>query len=110
MFSASGPPMVYLLYRQPLPHARIQESLILFFGVGSLLRLAIVLLAGKFSMHAVGLAVEAAPLVFVVTAFAAGRPPPLSPGLLKVIVCLLLVAAGGGMIAAALAAMSKAAA
>jgi len=55
MFSASGPPIVYLMYRQPLSHARIQESLILFFGVGSLLRLVIVLLAGRFSMHAVGL-------------------------------------------------------
>jgi uncharacterized membrane protein YfcA len=105
MFSASGPPIVYLMYRQPLSHAHIQESLILFFGVGSLLRLSIVLLAGKFSMHAVGLAAEAALVVFVVTAFAAGRLPPLSPRLLKVIVCLLLVATGGGMIAAALAAV-----
>ncbi len=35
MFSAPGPPLVYLMYRQPLPHARIQESLILFFGMGA---------------------------------------------------------------------------
>jgi hypothetical protein len=108
MFSASGPPLVYLMYRQPLSHARIQESLILFFGVGSLLRLVIVLLAGKFSMHAVGLAAEAAPVVFVVTAFAAGRPPPLSPQLLKAVVCVLLVLAGAGMIGTALSAMSQA--
>jgi uncharacterized protein len=94
MFSASGPPMVYLMYRQPLSHARIQESLILFFGVASLLRLAVIGLAGTFSIDAVWLAAEAAPVVLVVTAFAAGRPPPLSPGPLRAIVCLLLVATG----------------
>jgi hypothetical protein len=108
MFSASGPPLVYLMYRQPLTHARIQESLIIFFGVGSLLRLAVVVLAGKFSMHAFGLAAEAAPVVFIVTALAAGRPPPLPPRLLKVIVCLLLVVTGAGMFGAALSAMSRA--
>jgi hypothetical protein len=77
--------------------------------VGSLLRLAIVVLAGTFSLHAIGLAAEAAPVVFVVTAFAAGRPPPLSPGLLRATICLLLVATGAGMIGAALSAMSHAA-
>jgi hypothetical protein len=108
MFSASGPPLVYLMYQQPLTHARIQESLIFFFGVGSLLRLAIVVLAGRFSMHAAGLAAEAIPVVFAVTAFAAGRPPPLAPRPLKAIVCVLLVITGAGMIAAALSAMSQA--
>jgi uncharacterized protein len=105
LFSASGPPLVYLMYRQPLAHARIQESLILFFGVGSLLRLAIIIVAGTFSIHAATLTAEAIPVVFAVTAFAAGRPPPLSPGLLKAIVCLLLVATGVGLTSAALLAM-----
>jgi uncharacterized membrane protein YfcA len=110
MFSASGPPMVYLMYRQPLTHARIQESLILFFGVASLLRLAVIVLAGKFSTHAAGLAAEAVPVVFIVTAFAAGRPPPLSPWLLRAIVCLLLILAGAGLIGAAVSGMIHAAA
>jgi hypothetical protein len=110
MFSASGPPLVYLMYRQPLTHARIQESLILFFGVGSLLRLAIVIVAGRFSMHAVGLTAEAIPVVFAVTAFAAGRPPPLSLGLLRAVVCGLLVVTGAGLIGAALSTMSQVAA
>jgi uncharacterized membrane protein YfcA len=110
MFSASGPPLVYLMYRQPFSHARIQESLILFFGVGSLLRLVIIVLAGTFSMHAVKLAAEAMPVVFFVTAFAARRPSPLSPKLLKATVCLLLVVTGAGLIGAALSAMSEVAA
>jgi uncharacterized protein len=110
MFSASGPPLVYLMYRQPLAHARIQESLMVFFGVGSMLRLTIIVSAGSFSAHAVALAAEAMPVVLAVTTVSAGRPPPLSPRLLKTIVCLLLVATGAGLIGAALSAMLQAAA
>ncbi len=110
MFSAPGPPLVYLMYRQPLAHARVQESLILFFGMGALLRLAIVLPAGHFSMQAIELAAESIPVVFVITSAAAGRPPPLPPKLLKAAVCLLLVATGAGMVGAALSAMSQASA
>ena len=106
MFSAPGPPLVYLMYRQPLPLARVQESLVLLFGVGALLRLAIVVLAGQFSPHAVRLAAESIPVVVLVTSVAARRPPPLSPKLLKAAVCLLLIATGMGMMSAALSAMS----
>ncbi len=108
MFSAAGPPLVYLMYRQPMAHARVQESLILFFGMGALLRLAIVVPTGHFSVQAVQLAAESIPVVFIVTSAAARRPPPLRPKLLKAIVCLLLVATGAGMIGAALSAVSQA--
>ena len=108
MFSAPGPPLVYLMYRQPLAHVRIQESLILFFGMGALLRLAIVVPAGHFSIEAVQLTAESIPVVFFVTTVAAGRPSPLPQKLLKAIVCLLLVVTGAGMIRAALSAMSQA--
>ena len=103
MFSAPGPPLVY---RQPLAHAHVQESLILFFGIGALLRLAIMVPAGRFSIYAVQLAVEAVPVVFFVTSLAAARPTPLPPKLLKAIVCLLLIATGAGMISVALSAIS----
>ena len=107
MFSAPGPPLVYLMYRQPLAYARVQESLILFFGIIALLRLAIVVPAGQFSIDAVQLAAEGIPVVFFVTSIAARRPPPLPPKLLKTIVCLLLVITGVGMIGAAVSAMSQ---
>jgi uncharacterized protein len=105
MFSAPGPPLVYLMYRQPWAPARIQESLILFFGAGALLRLSIVVPTGGFSLLAIQLAAEAVPVVFLVTAFATGRPSPLSPNLLKLLVCLLLVATGAGTVGGALSAM-----
>jgi hypothetical protein len=75
--------------------------------MGALLRLALVVPAGQFSIGAAQLAAESIPVVFVVTSFAAIRPPPLSLKLLRAIVCLLLVATGAGMIGAALLSMSR---
>jgi hypothetical protein len=105
MFSAPGPPLVYLLYRQPWPIARIQESLILFFGIVALLRLALVVPTGEFSLGALRLAAEAIPVVLVVSAVAAGRRAPLSPNLLRNLVCVLLVGTRAGMVAAAASAL-----
>ena len=67
MFSAPGPALVYLLYRQPMPLARIQESLLLIFGLGTTLRLLVVVPSGQFSLLSLQLALEALPVVFIVT-------------------------------------------
>jgi hypothetical protein len=108
IFSAPGPPLVYLMYRQPFTHTRVQESLIVLFGLGALLRLAIVMLAGQFSIHAAQMAAEAIPVVFLVTTLAASRPTPLPHQLLKASICLLLIATGAGLICTALSAMRQA--
>lgn len=97
MFSASGPPLVYLLYRQPKPLAWIRESLMVIFGLGTALRLLIVVPSGQFSWLALQLAAEALPIVLVVTTYAARRPPPLSPRLLRGLVCALLITTGLSM-------------
>ena len=65
MFSAPGPPLVYLLYRQPMSLAKIQEALMLIFGLGTALRLLIVVPAGQFSGLALQLAAEAFPVVLL---------------------------------------------
>src|SRR5262249_38398283 len=81
--SAPGQVLVYLMYRQPFTHARVQEALIVLFGLGALLCLAIVMLAGQFSIHAAQMAAaEAIPVVFLVTTLAASRPTPLPHELL----------------------------
>jgi hypothetical protein len=105
LFSAAGPPLVYLMYRQPWRIERIQEALILFFGAGAALRLAIVAATGQFSVNAMWLAVESVPVVFLVTRFAAGRPAPLRREALKDLVCALLLVAGAGTVGAALSAL-----
>ena len=98
LFSAAGPPLVYLVYRQPWPLARIQESLIFAFGMGALLRLVVLGLAGQISAQSLLLAATAIPVVLLVTLLSANRKPPFSPAVLKHLVCLLLIAAGGGML------------
>lgn len=98
MFSAAGPPLVYVVYRQPWPLERIQESLIFSFGVGALLRLVVLGLAGQVSTQSLLLAAEAIPVVLLVTVFTANRKLPVSRETLKHIVCVLLICAGVGML------------
>jgi hypothetical protein len=105
LFSAPGPPLVYLMYRQPWPLARIQESLIFFFGIGALLRLAVFAPTGLFSANAALLAAEAVPVVALVTPLTARYPAPFSPPTVKKLVCLLLVVAGAGMAGSAVLAL-----
>lgn len=101
MFSAPGPPLVYLLYRQPLPHKRIRESLMLLFGMGTLLRLGIVVPTGHFSWLSLHLSLEAIPVVLLVTHLTVKYPPPLSPAIFKVFICVLLLVSGVGMLGGA---------
>ncbi|WP_173942622.1 TSUP family transporter [Polynucleobacter antarcticus] len=97
LFSAPGPPFVYLMYRQPWTASRILESLIFFFGVITLFRLLVSIAANQFSMNALLLTIEAIPVVYAVTAFSASRPPPLTPSTIKSIVCGLLGVIGASM-------------
>lgn len=98
MFSASGPPLVYVVYRQPWPLERIQESLIFAFGIGAVLRISVLGVAGQISLQSLLLAAEAIPVVLLVTWFTAKRKLPVSREVLKHIVCGLLIAAGFGML------------
>jgi uncharacterized membrane protein YfcA len=105
MFSAGGPPLVYLLYRQPKPLAWVRQSLMVFFGFSTSLRLFIVVPSGEFSLFALQLAAEALPVVFLMTWFAVRHPLPLSPRLFKAIICVLLITTGFSMSISALVAM-----
>lgn len=98
LFSAAGPPLVYATYRQPWPIERIQESLIFCFAVMSILRIVVMGASGQFGMHSVSLALEAIPVVLLVTMLTGHRKPPVSREALKRIVCVLLFCAGVGML------------
>lgn len=105
LFSTPGPPLVYLLYRQPMELSRIQESLVLIFGIGAILRLLIVVPTGQFSMVALQLALESMPVVVLVTFLTVRYPPSLPRPVLKSIVCVLLVMTGVGMVGGAVTAL-----
>jgi hypothetical protein len=68
-----------------------------FFGFSTSLRLFIVVPSGQFSLFALQLAVEALPVVFLMTYFAVRHPLPLSPKLFRGIICVLLITTGLSM-------------
>ena len=98
LFSSPGPPLVYVTYRQPWPLRAIQESLIFSFGVGTAFRLIVLGSTGQISMQSVLLGVTSLPVAFLVTAWAANRPPPCSRKILQHVVCTLLILSGAGML------------
>lgn len=98
LFAAGGPPLVFLIYRQPWSLARIQESLIFLNGAAALLRLVIIMPTVGLNPQSLKLAAIAVPIILLVTTLAARRAPPLPPGILRLIVCALLVATGIAMI------------
>jgi uncharacterized protein len=102
MFSSSGPPIVYQMYRQPIARDTVRRALLLVFGLNALVRLAIVLPSGLFGLHALLLAACAAPVVHLVTRLHQRHPPTLSPGLLRRLVAGLLFASGGALMVSAL--------
>ena len=105
MFSAGGPPLVYLLYRQPKPAGWAREQLMVFFGFSTTLRLLVVAPSGQFSLVALQLAAEALPVVFLMTYFAVRHPLPLSPKLSRGLICALLIGTGLSMAIGAVLAM-----
>lgn len=105
MFSAGGPPLVYLLYRQPKPLGWAREQLMVFFAFSTTLRLLVVVPSGQISLFDLQLAAEALPVVFLMTWLAVRHPRPLSPRLFKGLICALLVATGVSMGVGALLAM-----
>lgn len=105
MFSTAGPPLVYAVYRQPWPLARMQESLIFCFGVGGLLRLVVMVASGHFSKLSMLLAAEAIPVTLIVTALSATRAPPVSAATIRKAICVLLIISGLSMFVSSLQAM-----
>jgi hypothetical protein len=67
------------------------------FGLGTALRLLVVVPSGQFSLLSLQLAAEAVPVVLIVTSYAARRTPPLSPKLFRGLVCALLIGTGLSM-------------
>lgn len=94
LFSTAGPPVVYHMYRQPLPHATIRETLVSVFAINAVVRIGLVAGQGKLTSGAQLAALLAAPLVVAATYAARRWPPPLSRQSLRAIVFGLLALSG----------------
>lgn len=94
LFSTSGPPLVYHLYRQPLSVLVVRQSLLALFLMGNVLRLGAVVALGELAWSSVVISSVALPVVAWVTWFFAKHPPPLPQRALQWLVCALLILAG----------------
>ncbi len=94
LFATGGPPLVYHLFRQPLSHARIRETLVTAFGVAQAVRLVVVVASGNMpSMSPIAL-ILAIPTVMLMTYAARRWPPSLSQQAMRRIVFVLLFLSG----------------
>jgi len=102
LFSTAGPPVVYHMYRQPLPATVVRQCLVALFLACSAVRLAVVVAAGGMPWHTVWASALAVPVVTGVTWLQARHPPRLPVAAVRWIVCGLLLLAGGSLLSSVL--------
>jgi len=107
LFSASGPPLVYHFYRQPLPLPTARNTLVATLAAGSLLRLVMVVPTGHFSLHALNMCLIAAPVVLALSWLLRRYPPQWPRQAVLVAVCVLLMLTGVGLAAPAVIALTR---
>jgi uncharacterized protein len=98
LFSASGPPLVYHFYRQPLALDSVRDTLMATLAVGGLIRTVMVVASGQFSLQSLWLCALSLPVALSVSWWMKRRPPPWDRGIVLKIVCVLLVITGVGLI------------
>lgn len=94
--------MVYHLYRQPLPLVLIRNSLLILFAANATLRLVLVAASGGLSVSSIWLAVEALPIVVLVSSWVRRHGSANSARTVRGLVFVLLLASGCGLLIPAL--------
>lgn len=107
LFSASGPPLVYHFYRQPMSLDAVRHTLRITLAVGSVIRLVMVVASGNFSREAVTMCLFAVPLVLGITWWMERHPPRWPRQAVVRIVCVLLMITGLGLTGPALKALAS---
>lgn len=102
LFSTAGPPLVFHLYRQPFPAARVRETLVAVFAVNAVLRLALAAGSGGVTGPTLWTALLAAPAVVAATATARRWPPPIPPAAMRRLTFGLLLLSGASLAAPSL--------
>ena len=102
LFSASGPPLVWQFYRQPMDIDSVRDTLVAVLAAGGAMRLAMVVGSGQFTGRSLGLSVVAVPLAMGLTWWLRRHPPPWRREAVLRIVCGLLGVTGVGLAGPAL--------
>jgi uncharacterized membrane protein YfcA len=105
LFSASGPPLVFQFYRQPMALDTVRDTLVATLAAGSLIRLAMVVPSGQFTLDSLRLCVLSVPPAMALTWWFRRHPPAWPRKAVLKIVCVLLVITGVGLIVPAVAAL-----
>lgn len=103
LFATAGPPVIWLLYRQPLPLATVRVTLVAYFALTQALRLVLVTGSGGLTRPMLIGAAGAIPAVMTGTWLARRFPPGLAPVTIRRAALGLLLASGLALIATALA-------
>ncbi|GED41855.1 TSUP family transporter [Cobetia marina] len=102
LFAANGPPLVVMLYRQPMTLVAIRCTLFAVFLVGGAMRMGLSIISpGRAGEHLSELLMIGAAGVFVVIAFtelARRFPPPLSDHHLRQVAYAILLVSSGNLI------------
>jgi uncharacterized protein len=105
LFSASGPPLVYQFYRQPLSLDGIRDTLVATLATGSLIRLAMVVPAGQFTLRSLLLSAVSVPIAVGLTWWLRVHPPAWPRETVLKMVCVLLLVTGIGLVGPAVRAL-----
>jgi hypothetical protein len=98
LFSASGPPLVYQFYRQPMELEALRDTLTAALATSALLRLVLVVPTGQFSTRAMVLCLLATPLTMAITWWFKRHPPPWRRAAVLRLVAALLILTGLGLV------------
>lgn len=107
LFSASGPPLVYLLYRQPLPLPTVRNFLVIALASNAFFRLVMVAGTGDLTWGIMALSLEALPVVVGVTWLVRRYGMGRSVEAIRRLVCVLLVLSGLSLLVPGLAALVR---
>ncbi|MEL0635493.1 sulfite exporter TauE/SafE family protein [Marinomonas sp. TI.3.20] len=94
LFATSGPPISYLMYRQPIALSVIRATLLSVFFISCLLRIVIMGVGGQITLPMIWISVIGFPCVFITALLAKRYPPNISPQVIKRIALVLLLLSG----------------
>lgn len=101
LFATAGPPVIWQLYRQPMPLNAVRTTLLAVFLTTQIVRLALALADGAVTAPVATAAAGAIPAVLTGTFLARRFPPPVSSDTIRRLALGLLFASGLALIATA---------
>ncbi len=102
LFATSGPPIIWHLYRQPMPLAAVRVTLVSVFFITQILRIGMVAGTGGFTAGVAATAAGAAPAVVLGTWLARRFPPPVQTMTIRRAALILLLVSGLSLIGSAI--------